>query len=58
MAFENTITEMDLDSTSRQFVQGFAAENEDFEPDLSVDGLSHSILSRLLGFFGLGRRAR
>jgi hypothetical protein len=26
-----------------------------FEPDLAVDGLSESILSRFLGLFGVGR---
>jgi hypothetical protein len=41
MAFENTITENDL--------------SHDFEPDLVVDGLSESILSRLMGLFGMGR---
>jgi len=55
MAFENTITEKDLDANSQQFVQGFRADNHDIEPDLAVDGLSDSILSRLLGLFGIGR---
>jgi len=55
MAFENTITEQDLDANSRQFVQGLRAENEEYDPDLAVDGLTDSILSRLLRLFGLGR---
>ena len=55
MAFENTITENDLDANSQHFVQGIRAENHDYEPDLAVDGLSDSILSRILGLFGLGR---
>jgi hypothetical protein len=55
MAFENTITEKDLDANSQHFVQGLRAENQDYEPDLTVDGLSESILSRLLGLFGIGR---
>lgn len=55
MAFENTITERDLDATSTHFVQGLRAENDDFEPDLAVDGLSDSVLSRLLGLFGIGK---
>ena len=55
MAFENTITEQDLDANSRQFVRGLSAENEEYEPDLAVDGLTDSILSRLLRLFGLGR---
>ena len=58
MAFDTTITENDLDANSRHFVQGLRAENEEYEPDLSVDGLSDSILSRLLGLFGLGRTRR
>ena len=56
MAFDNTITESDLDANSQHFVQGLRAENEDYEPDLAVDGLSESVLSRLLGLFGIGRR--
>jgi hypothetical protein len=55
MAFENTITENDLDANSQHFVQGFRADSLDIEPDLTVDGLSESILSRLLGLFGIGR---
>ena len=54
MAFDTTITENDLDNASQTFVQGLRA-NQDIEPDLSVDGLSESLLSRLLGLFGLGR---
>jgi len=55
MAFENTITENDLDANTQHFVQGLRADNFDIEPDLTVDGLSDSILSRLLGLFGIGR---
>lgn len=58
MAFENTITEHDMDAGSQQFVQGLRGEKQDFEPDLAVDGLSESILSRIFGLFGLGRRSR
>lgn len=58
MAFDNTITEKDLDGPAQQLVQGFGAENEHFEPDLAVDGLSDSVLSRLLGLFGLGGSRR
>jgi hypothetical protein len=52
MAFENTITEQDMDVVSQQFVQGLRGDLRDAEPDLSVDGLSESILSRILGLFG------
>jgi hypothetical protein len=56
MAFENTITENDLDATTRQFVQDLGSNLPDSEPDLAVDGLSESILSRILGIFGLDRK--
>ena len=55
MAFENTITEQDMDANAQQSVQGFRGDTPDIEPDLAVDGLSDSILSRLLGLFGVGR---
>jgi hypothetical protein len=48
MGLENTITEQDLDPVSRQFVQGFGQDSHDIETDLAVDGLSDSILSRLI----------
>jgi len=54
MAFDNTITEYDMDANSQQFVQGLRGDSSDFEPDLAVDGLSESILSRILGLFGVG----
>ena len=52
MAFENTITEQDMDANSQQYVQGLRGDLGDMEPDLSVDGLSESILSRIMGLFG------
>jgi hypothetical protein len=55
MAFENTITERDLDRKSQYFVQGQRNDGQDYEPDLLVDGMSESILSRLFGLFGVGR---
>lgn len=55
MAFESTITEHDMDANSQHFVQGLRGDASDFEPDLAVDGLSESILSRILGLFGAGR---
>lgn len=55
MAFENTITEQDMDASSQQFVQAMRADAGTNEPDLSVDGLSESILSRIFGLFG-GRK--
>ena len=55
MAFENTISEYDMDANSLQFVQGLRGDAGEYEPDLSVDGLSESILSRILGLFRVGR---
>lgn len=55
MAFENTITEKDLDHATQEFVQGLRGDQHGYEPDLVVDGLSESILSRILGLFGIGR---
>ncbi len=55
MAFENTITEYDMDANSKQLVQGLQGDGADFEPDLSVDGLSESILSRIVGLFSSGK---
>ncbi len=53
MAFESTITEHDMDAASQTFVQGLSGDNGDFEPDLAVDGMSDSILARLLRLFNL-----
>ena len=53
MAFEHTITEKDMDAGSQTLAQGRFRENSDFEPDLSVDGLSDSILAKLLSLFRL-----
>lgn len=55
MAFENTITEDELDANTLQYLQGLRADNFDAEPDLAVDGLSESLLSRVLGLFGVRR---
>lgn len=53
MAFESTITEQDMDAASQQLVQGFRGDRGDIEPDLAVDGLSDSILAKLLRLFRL-----
>ena len=50
---ENTITEQHMDATTKQFVQGFNQEPGCFEPDLSVDGLSESLVSRFFRLLGL-----
>ena len=54
MAFENTITESELDEKAQQLVRGLRSEGQDFEPDLDVEGMSDSILSRLIGLFSRG----
>jgi hypothetical protein len=53
MAFENTISEKDRDARSQTLAQVIRRDNGDFEPDLSVDGLSDSILAKLLRLFRL-----
>ena len=53
MAFESTITEKDMDTATQTRVQGVRGETVDLEPDLSVDGLSDSILAKLLRLFRL-----
>ena len=55
MAFDNTITEVDLDTDSQVIVEGLDFDSRDGDADLAVDGMSESILSRLLGLFGGGR---
>jgi hypothetical protein len=47
---DTTMTELDLDATSQPFVESLRPEGPDFDPDLAVDGLSDSLLSRLLSF--------
>lgn len=55
MGLENTITENELDVETRQFVNRLRVGSRDLEPDLDVDGLSDSIISRLKRFFSFGR---
>ena len=55
MAYEQTMTEHDLDATGHQFVQGLRGEMGDYEPDLAVDGLSESIVSRLFRILSFRR---
>ena len=54
MAFENTIAEFELDAKSLQLVQSLRGEGQDREPDLEVEGMSPSILSRLINLFSRG----
>jgi hypothetical protein len=53
MAFESTITEKDRDAGLQALAPGVCGDNGDFEPDLLVDGLSDSILAKLLRLFRL-----
>ncbi len=55
MGWESTITEQETDASSLQFVQGLRQDGSEAEPDLAVDALTESILSRLLGILRLGR---
>ncbi len=55
MGWENTVTEQEMDTTSLQFVQGLHKDLKEVEPDLAVDGLSESILSRILRILRLGK---
>lgn len=48
MSLDSTITEQDLDATSQQHFQGFSNDNKNLEPDLAVDGLSESLISRFV----------
>jgi hypothetical protein len=49
------MTEQDMDATAKQFVQGFHQHPGEFEPDLRVDGLAESVVSRLIRRLGLCR---
>ncbi len=55
MAFENTITEQDMDATTRQYVQGLGSDHGHRDPDLDIDGLTESLLARILGLFSSGK---
>ena len=52
MASDRTITEKDLEANAQSLVNALRSETSEAEPDLSVDGLSESILSRFLSLFG------
>ncbi len=51
---DQTITEQDLDQDSRDYLQSLG-NNAGSEPDLAIDGLTDSLLSRLLRLFSFGR---
>ncbi len=56
MAFDNTITQIDIDADTGVIVEGLDFDSRDGEADLAVDGMSESILSRLFSLFGIDRR--
>jgi len=55
VALDNTITEQDMDASTRQYLQGLPAGGMDIEPDLDIDGLSDSFFARIRRFLSFGR---
>ena len=53
MDFESTITDLDLDPSTRKFAESFCDELTDVGPNYSIDGMSESIGQRLLHALGL-----
>lgn len=51
MAWDDTLTEYEMDPASRQFLNDLQQDSGNQETDLAVDGLSESILSRLANIF-------
>ena len=45
---DNTTTEHDAEPAAQPLMQGLHGESSDAEPDLAVDGLSESIVGRLI----------
>ena len=54
MAFDATMTEVEMDAEAQQMIQKLRDGNHEFEPDLEVDGMTPSILSRLINLFSRG----
>ncbi len=55
MSLDSTITEQDLDATSQPLCQGLSNDNKNLEPDLAVDGLSESFVSRFIRLITFSR---
>ena len=53
MPFDSTATEREFDQASQSFVKKLRTDVRDMEPDLSVDGLSDSILARIFRLLGI-----
>ena len=51
MDFENTTTEQDMDTSTQQFVQSLRPDPGHRDADLDIDGLSESLLARVVGLF-------
>ncbi|MBT8082660.1 MAG: hypothetical protein KJP08_04180 [Gammaproteobacteria bacterium] len=51
MAFDSTMTEFEMDPGTQQFIQRLRSDNDNFEPDLAVDGLTNGLLARLIRLF-------
>jgi len=49
-SLEQTITEHDIDADTQQVLDGLKSPGGN-EPDLAIDGLSESLLSRILRLF-------
>lgn len=45
---DNTTREHDAEPAAQSLMQGLHGESSDAEPDLAVDGLSESIVGRLI----------
>ncbi len=44
-----------MDAAAQQFVQDIGNGSKDFQPDLAVDGLSESVISRFIGLITFRR---
>lgn len=55
MGLENTITEQEMDAVAQQFVQDIGNDSREIQPNLVVDGLSESIVSRFIGLITFRR---
>ena len=54
MTFDETYTDKDFEHRFKQANTDWMAEVARREPDLRVDGMRGSLMSRLLGLFGIG----
>lgn len=52
MAFDTTMTESDIEAATRHLSRSLDKDQPPFEPDLAVDGLSDSLLTRVIRALG------